>query len=224
MGKKGKKGKKKGSEDLSVKMTEEEIFVAQKATLETLEKTREITRREADSALVEERKLRQKVEEMQADLSTEQKQTFAVVADSARSYKADQEGLIFQINSLETTLVDLREERDTLRHELLELQADKQDQEAELDDQIQVLKKRCDDIAAEFVDMLQTILKLMRERMGQVFTGESQEALSKTEYVEKFAELQAKTMGGIGGKMNLQLGTPGAATAPTKILNESAQP
>ena len=54
---------------------------------------------------------------MQGDLSQEQKQTFAVVADSARSYKADQEGMIFQINSLETTLVDLREERDTLRHE-----------------------------------------------------------------------------------------------------------
>ena len=152
--------------------------------MEILERTREVTRREADNALVEERKLRQKVEEMQEDLSQEQKQTFAVVADSARSYKADQEGLIFQINSLETTLVDLREERDTLRHELLELQADKQDQEAELDEQIQVLKKRCDDIAAEFVDMLQTILKLMRERMGQVFTGDSAENLSKTELIK----------------------------------------
>jgi len=91
----------------------------------------------------------------------------------ARQYKALQEDLIYKINSLETTLTEQKEELDMTNHELRELIRDKDDEIAHKDNTISELKSRMDDMSAEFADMLNTTLKLMRESMAAKLAGDA---------------------------------------------------
>merc|ERR1719506_1206532 len=136
--------------------------------------------------------LRSKVEQMEDDFVQEQSQTFAVTADMARQYKALQEDLIHKINSLETTLTEQKEELDMTNHELRELIRDKDDEIAHKDNTISELKSRMDDMSAEFADMLNNTLKLMRESMAAKLAGDANDDNNKADYAQRLQEYSIK--------------------------------
>merc|ERR1719399_155727 len=126
--------------------------------------------------------LREKVEQMQDDFKQEQKTTFAVTADMARQYKALQEDLIHKINSLETTLTEQKEELDMTNHELKELIRDKDDEIANKDNTVAELKSRMDEMSAEFADMLNQTLRLMKDHMMEKLAGDANDESGKNDY------------------------------------------
>uniref|UniRef100_A0A6U9LQT0 Dynein regulatory complex protein 12 n=1 Tax=Oxyrrhis marina TaxID=2969 RepID=A0A6U9LQT0_OXYMA len=124
--------------------------------------------------------------EMEADLEREKKTTFAVTADMARQYKALQEDLIHKINSLETTLTEQREELDLAQHELTELIKEKDEEMAYRDETIAQLKKRIEEMSAEFVDMLKSTTTLMKEHLATI--DDSEDGDKNNNYLDKMKE------------------------------------
>merc|ERR1712190_196565 len=109
--------------------------------------------------------VRAKVDQIEEDFKQEQSTTFAVTADMARQYKALQEELIHEINSLETQLTEQKEELDITNHELHELIRDKDDDIDHKDEQIRQLNDRMNEMSQEFATMLQETLELMRNHI-----------------------------------------------------------
>lgn len=169
MGKKGKKAK--GGASAGIPLTEEEKNLDLTLQIETLERELLVKIRIEENLRSNAMQLRDKVEQMADDYKSEQKTTYAVTSDMARQYKALQEDLIHKINALETTLTEQKEELDMTRHELRELNRDKDDIIAHKERIISELKSRTDQMCSEFHEMLNTTLKLMKDHMATKLSG-----------------------------------------------------
>lgn len=193
MGKKGKKGKKGGEAPAGVALDPEEQNTDLALQIETFERQLMMKTQEADEEVRNEMELRAKVEQMEEDFKQEQTATFWVTADMARQYKALQEDLIHKINSLETTLTEQKEELDMTNHELKELIRDKDDEIANKDNTIAELKSRMEEMSAEFADMLNQTLKLMKDHMmDKLAGGDANDESSKNDYAQRLQEYSAK--------------------------------
>merc|ERR1719506_1733549 len=148
-----------------------------------------------------EMELRAKVEQMEEDFKQEKQATFWVTADMARQYKALQEDLIHKINSLETTLTEQKEELDMTNHELKELIRDKDDEIANKENTTSELKSRMDEMSAEFADMLNTTLKLMKEHMQAKLTSDPNEESNKTDYAQRLQEYSVKAYSAVSASV-----------------------
>merc|ERR1719247_2536918 len=199
MGKKGKK-KKGGVQEAGLPWREggEEENTYLSLQIETLERELMIKTSKAEDAVRSEMELRAKVEQMEDDFKGEQQTTYAVTADMARQYKALQEDLIYKINSLETTLTEQKEELDMTNHELKELIRDKDDEIANKENTISELKSRMDEMSAEFADMLNTTLKLMKEHMQAKLTSDPNEESNKADYAQRLQEYSVKAYSAVG--------------------------
>merc|ERR1740123_1650089 len=93
--------------------------------VETLEQRLQLETEGAEEAARSEMEARALVDQMEEDLQERQITTFAVTSDHVREYKATQEELICRINTLETQLMEGREELDITNHELQELSHDR---------------------------------------------------------------------------------------------------
>jgi chromosome segregation ATPase len=210
MGKKGKK-KKGGVPEAGLPWKEggEEENVYLSGQCETLERELMIKTTAAEEKVRAEMDMRAKVEQMEEDFKAEQQTTYAVTADMARQYKALQEDLIYKINSLETTLTEQKEELDMTNHELRELIRDKDDEIAHKDNTISELKSRMDDMSAEFADMLNTTLKLMRESMAAKLAGDASEEGNKADYAQRLQEYSIKAYSAVSAsaKANIAAAT-----------------
>lgn len=211
MGKKGKKKKKGGVAEAGLPWKEggEEENIGLGLQIETLERELMLKTAHAEEAVRSEMELRAKVEQMEEDFKQEVQTTSAVTADMARQYKALQEDLIFKINSLETTLTEQKEELDMTNHELRELIRDKDDEIAHKDNTISELKSRMDDMSAEFAEMLNTTLKLMRESMAAKLAGDPAEESNKADYAQRLQEYSIKAYSAVSAsaKANIAAAT-----------------
>lgn len=211
MGKKGKKKKKGGAPEAGLPWKdggeEENTFLG--LQIETLERELMTKTTHAEEAIRSEMELRAKVEQMEDDFKSEQQTTYAVTADMARQYKALQEDLIYKINSLETTLTEQKEELDMTNHELRELIRDKDDEIAHKDNTITELKNRMDDMSAEFAEMLNTTLKMMRESMAAKLAGDASEEGNKADYAQRLQEYSIKAYSAVSAsaKANIAAAT-----------------
>lgn len=193
MGKKGKKGKKGGEAPAGVALDPEEQNTDLALQIETFERQLMLKTQEADEEVRNEMELRAKVDQMEEDFKQEQTATFWVTADMARQYKALQEDLIHKINSLETTLTEQKEELDMTNHELKELIRDKDDEIANKDNTVAELKSRMDEMSAEFADMLNQTLRLMKDHMMEKLAGgDANDESNKNDYAQRLQEYSAK--------------------------------
>jgi len=169
--------------------------------IETLERELMGKTQEAEEAIRGEMELRAKVEQMEDDFKQEQSTTFAVTADMARQYKALQEDLIHKINSLETTLTEQKEELDMTNHELKELIRDKDDEIQNKENTISELKSRMDEMSAEFADMLNQTLKLMKEHMQKKLANDPNEESNKADYAQRLQEYSVKAYSAVSASV-----------------------
>ncbi len=136
--------------------------------LPALEAALKERRAEADERLrvqaARESELRRKTSEAASDSS----RTLAIAADLAREYKAVQEALIGEINSLESRLTEYREEAEMARHEMALMARDKDDEIAIKDQTIYDLRMKITEMSGEFAQMLANTVELMRQKLNEV--------------------------------------------------------
>ncbi|KDO34521.1 hypothetical protein SPRG_00584 [Saprolegnia parasitica CBS 223.65] len=119
----------------------------------------------AVKALEAKRELQNRVADLQRDFETGRSQTFGITQDMTRQYKSMQEELLNRINTLENTNMELRDQLELARVHLEEVKRDKDGALAGKNNEIQELKAKMEEMAAEFGDMLKETLDKMRERI-----------------------------------------------------------
>ncbi|EQC34984.1 hypothetical protein SDRG_07780 [Saprolegnia diclina VS20] len=119
----------------------------------------------AVKALEAKRELQTRVADLQRDFETGRSQTFGITQDMTRQYKSMQEELLNRINALENTNMELRDQLELARVHLEEVKREKDGALAGKNNEIQELKAKMEEMAAEFGDMLKETLDKMRERI-----------------------------------------------------------
>jgi hypothetical protein len=97
--------------------------------------------------------------------------TLAIASDLARCYKALQEDLIAEINSLESKLTEYREEAEMAKHELALMARDKDDEIAIKDQVIFDLKVKINEMTGEFGVMLGNAVNLLKVKLVAAAAG-----------------------------------------------------
>merc|ERR1712216_457628 len=163
-GGKGKKDKAKGGED-GVELTGDKKAARAQLRIEALE--RELVQRQdvVNRALQAHNDMRQKQAELLKDFDDEKQTTFAITADMTRQYKSMQEELMRRINTLETTIMEQKDQLELSRQANEELTKQKDQELALKDATIADLKMKMEDMSQEFCEMLKETLDKMSEKI-----------------------------------------------------------
>merc|ERR1712196_340569 len=113
-----------------------------------------------------------------------------------------------KINSLETTLTEQKEELDMTNHELKELIRDKDDEIGNKENTISELKSRMDEMSAEFAEMLNTTLKLMKEHMQTKLANDPNEESNKADYAQRLQEYSVKAYSAVSASVKTPTSVP----------------
>ena len=160
----GKKDDKKGG-DASAEMTEKELLEQAKLRIESLEQQLVWREEKTQNALTAQKELQERVNHYHADFEREKEEIFDISADMTRQYKGMQEELIAQINKLEATIA---EQKDELERSQLQLEEVRRQMAVELalkDAEIKEQKDKMEDMAVEFGEMLKETLDKMSEKI-----------------------------------------------------------
>jgi len=133
--------------------------------IEALE--RELVQRQdvVNRALQAHNDMRQRQAELLKDFDDEKQTTFAITADMTRQYKSMQEELMRRINTLETTIMEQKDQLELARQANEELHKQKDQELALKDAQIADLKQKMEDMSHEFGEMLKETLDKMSEKI-----------------------------------------------------------
>eukprot|EP00941_MAST-03F_sp_MAST-3F-sp1_P003505 g3505.t1 len=161
--KKGKGGKKSGSEPGEITPADEvNMLRFQKLTLEReLARQRETTMR----ALSEKRTYEKALREMRLEFKEETEGKYEITKNMTRQYKCMQENLLKQITEAHQTINTLKEELDRSHQHLEDTKDDMRKALADKDETIANLNKRMEAMANEFSGMLKETLEKMRDRI-----------------------------------------------------------
>ena len=149
--KKGGKDKKdaKGGE-ASAEMTEKELLEQAKLRIESLEQQLVWREEKTQAALGAQKELQERLTHYHADFEREKEEIFDISADMTRQYKGMQEELIAQVNKLQQTIA---EQKDELERSQLQLEEVRRQMAVELslkDAEIKEQKDKMEDMAVEF--------------------------------------------------------------------------
>jgi len=186
-GKGGKKGKGKGDAEEGVELDDAGKLKRAEVRIEALE--RELVQRQdvVNRALQAHNDMRQKQAELLKDFDDEKQTTFAITADMTRQYKSMQEELMRRINTLETTIMEQKDQLDLARQANEELHKAKDQELALKDAQIADLRQKMDDMSHEFGEMLKETLDKMSEKIEATSNEWEQDAGGNVE--KKLEEL-----------------------------------
>ena len=146
--KKGDKGKKDG--DASAEMTEKELLEQAMLRIESLEQQLVWREEKTQTALAGQKELQERITHYHADFEREKEEIFDISADMTRQYKGMQEELIAQVNKLQQTIA---EQKDELERSQLQLEEVRRQMAVELalkDAEIKEQKDKMEDMAVEF--------------------------------------------------------------------------
>lgn len=155
-GKDGKKGKDKKGDDASAEMTEKELLQQAQLRIESLEQQLVWREEKTEQALRAQRELQERITHYHADFEREKEEIFDISADMTRQYKGMQEELIGQVNRLEQTIA---EQKDELERAQLQLEEVRRQMAVELslkDAEIKEQKDKMEDMAVEFGEVCVT--------------------------------------------------------------------
>jgi DNA repair exonuclease SbcCD ATPase subunit len=188
-GKGGKKGKGKGEGEEGVELTPEEREARAKLRIEALE--RELVQRQdvVNRALQSHNDMRQRQAELLKDFEDEKQTTFAITADMTRQYKSMQEELMKRINTLETTIMEQKDQLELARQANEELTKQKDQELALKDATIADLKMKMEDMSQEFGEMLKETLDKMSEKIEATSNEWEQDAGGGGNVEKKLEEL-----------------------------------
>merc|ERR1712216_798056 len=187
-GGKGKKDKAKGGED-GVELTGDEKAARAQLRIEALE--RELVQRQdvVNRALQAHNDMRQRQAELLKDFEDEKQTTFAITADMTRQYKSMQEELMRRINTLESTIMEQKDQLELARQANEELHKAKDQELALKDAQIADLRQKMDDMSHEFGEMLKETLDKMSEKIEATSNEWEQDAGGGGNVEKKLEEL-----------------------------------
>ena len=152
--KKGDKGKKDG--DASAEMTEKELLEQAMLRIESLEQQLVWREEKTQTALAGQKELQERITHYHADFEREKEEIFDISADMTRQYKGMQEELIAQVNKLQQTIA---EQKDELERSQLQLEEVRRQMAVELalkDAEIKEQKDKMEDMAVEFGEVRAT--------------------------------------------------------------------
>ena len=158
------KGKDKGGE-ASAEMTEKELLQQAQLRIESLEQQLVWREEKTQTALAGQKELQERITHYHADFEREKEDIFEISADMTRQYKGMQEELIAQVNKLQQTIA---EQKDELERSQLQLEEVRRQMAVELalkDAEIKEQKDKMEDMAVEFGEMLKETLDKMSEKI-----------------------------------------------------------
>ena len=163
----GKK-KSKGEPAPGVSSSAEQLNIELSAQLPALEAALGVRRSSLETALRRQASLAETVHQKREEARQDEQRTLAIAADLARQYKAPQEELIAEINSLESRLTEYREEAEMARHELSLMARDKDDEIAIKEQVVFDLRMKINEMTNEFAAMLGNAVTLMKQKLADV--------------------------------------------------------
>jgi hypothetical protein len=169
--------KKKGEAAPGVSSSAEQLNAELKAQIPALEKALEEEIYISKETLRLEAEKKGRLEMAEKDHLADQARTHAIGSDMAREYKAIQEFLINQVNNFETELTELKEEQEMAKYELSLVTREKDDEITSKEHLIASLKSKINEMGAEFTQMLQLSISLMKQKMAEI-SGEHQPIVS----------------------------------------------
>lgn len=181
-----KKDKKDKGGDASAEMTEKELLEQARLRIESLEQQLVWREEKTQQALMSQRELQERVTHYHADFEREKEEIFDISADMTRQYKGMQEELIAQVNKLEQTIA---EQKDELERSQLQLEEVRRQMAVELalkDAEIKEQKDKMEDMAVEFGEMLKETLDKMSEKIE--ITNQGWEAGSGDDIARRLQE------------------------------------
>merc|ERR1719198_1073059 len=113
----------------------------------------------ARSAVDEKKVLENKIKAMKVDFAEEERAKLAITKDMTRQYKSMQENLMHQVNQAHDSISKLREELDLSKNNMDSKQRAHQKMIAERDVKIREQKRKMEDMATEFSEMLRQTLE-----------------------------------------------------------------
>ena len=169
MAPKKKDGKKDGKKDkggeASAEMTEKELLEQAKLRIESLEQQLVWREEKTQAAITAQKELQERMNHYHSDFERQKEEIFDVSADMTRQYKGMQEELIAQVNKLQQTIA---EQKDELERSQLQLEEVRRQMAVELalkDAEIKEQKDKMEDMAVEFGEMLKETLDKMSEKI-----------------------------------------------------------
>mmetsp|Transcript_34751 Transcript_34751/g.109112 ORF Transcript_34751/g.109112 Transcript_34751/m.109112 type:complete len:199 (-) Transcript_34751:214-810(-) len=164
-GGKGKKGKGGGGDESGGALTPADEAKLFQNTIVSLEKQLAERTEDTCQAIAERRDLQRRVEEMKDIYDDEQTAKQDISRQMTRQYKQMQEQYIAQINHLNNTIQECKDQLETERVEREEMEKLHMAEVDRKDTEIDKLKAKMEDMAAEFSEMLQETLRKMQERI-----------------------------------------------------------
>jgi len=161
----GKKDKGKKEGEASAEMTEKELLQQAQLRIEALEQQLVWREEKTDAALRGQKELQERITHYHADFEREKEEIFDISADMTRQYKGMQEELIAQVNKLEQTIAEQKDELERAQLQLEEVRRQMANELALKDAEIKEQKDKMEDMAVEFGEMLKETLDRMSEKI-----------------------------------------------------------
>ena len=182
---KKKKGGAKKSEDGDAPSAEKQLILlnAEKVAL-----TRELGhyKQVAHEAVQKKRELEAQCSDLKNELSEHSDNQVHISMDMTRQYKSMQEELMGKVNDAHSTITVMKGELESARNGMELQKHDFQKVIDEKDQKIRNMKKRMEDMANEFSEMLKETLKKMRQRID--ITGVNWEADKTANVISKLEQ------------------------------------
>ena len=133
--------------------------------IESLEQQLVWREEKTQAAITAQKELQERMNHYHSDFERQKEEIFDVSADMTRQYKGMQEELIAQVNKLQQTIA---EQKDELERSQLQLEEVRRQMAVELalkDAEIKEQKDKMEDMAVEFGEMLKETLDKMSEKI-----------------------------------------------------------
>ena len=133
--------------------------------IESLERQLQWREEKLSQALENQRQLREQVHMYHADFEKEKESIFDIASDMSRQYKGLQNDMQDKISGLERLLREQKEALDAANAKLSDAAKDKESAIALKDAELSELRKKMEEMAAEFGDMLKETLNKMSSQI-----------------------------------------------------------
>jgi predicted nucleic acid-binding Zn-ribbon protein len=161
----GKKDAKKGADGPSAELTDKDLLEQARLRIESLEMQLVWREDKVKTSLASQAELQQRVSDYHSDFATAKAEMFDISSDMSRQYKERQEYLMAQINALNQTIQEQKDELERAQLALEDVQRSKAQELARKDTEIAEQKAKMESMAVEFGEMLQETLDKMSAKI-----------------------------------------------------------
>merc|ERR1719389_740231 len=162
--KKGKKKKKADGADGAEMSVGNQLKAALSEKL-ALERELALFKERAREAIDDKKQLENQIKELKKDFANEEQAKLEITKDMTRQYKSMQENLMREVNQAHDSIIKLREQLDLSKNNMDSKQRAHQKMIAERDAKIREQKRKMEDMATEFSEMLRQTLEKMKQRI-----------------------------------------------------------